>query len=197
MYQSSLTRSTGNMLEGESMSDISIVGRWKRLPPKVKWPAGIVAGWLILILMIQVGNSTNQISRMPAECPEGSMNCVRIAHDGTSFNSGDLEPLSFNATKDEVLVVVENWFDERWFASVISVEDAGTSTVVHGVDHTEFWFFADDVFVEISCVDGAAELTLHSQSRLGKGDMGENHRRMTEFHEDISSEKWSNEPCEG
>ena len=186
-----------NTLDGDVMSDDSIARRWKRLPSKVKWPSGIVAGWLVLILIIQISNSLLATSNMPSECSEDSMNCVRIGHDGTSFRSDGLEPLVLNASKDEVISVVENWFEERWFASVLSVEDEGASTVIHGVDHTEFWFFADDVFAEVSCNDGVAELTLHSQSRLGKGDMGENHRRMTEFIEDVSSEKWSNEPCEG
>jgi len=186
-----------NIHGGEGVSEGSIAGRWKQLPPKMKWPSGIVAGWLVLILLIQVANSMTAISSMPAECPEDSMNCVRIAHDGTSFHSDGLEPLAFNASKEEVVSVVENWFEDRWFASVLSVEDEGTSTVIHGVDHTEFWFFADDVFAEVSCVDGIAELNLHSQSRLGVGDMGENRRRMTEFISDLSSEEWSNEPCEG
>ena len=186
-----------NTLDGDVMSEDSIVARWKRLPSKVKWPSGIIAGWLILILLIQVANSMTAISSMPSECPEDSMNCVRIAHDGTSYHSDGLEPLAFNASKEEMVSVVENWFEERWFASVLSVEDEGASTVIHGVDHTEFWFFADDIFVAVSCNGAVAELTLHSQSRLGEGDMGENHRRMSEFIEDISSEEWSNEPCEG
>ena len=184
-----------NTLDGDMMSDDSIVARWKNLPSKVKWPSGIVAGWLVLILLIQVANSMTAISSMPAECPEDSMNCVRIAHDGTSFHSDGLEPLAFNASKEEVVSVVENWFEERWFASVLSVEDEGTSTVIHGVDHTEFWFFADDVFVAVSCNGGVAELTLHSQSRLGEGDMGENHRRISELHQHMKSTEISSGQC--
>ncbi len=165
------------------MSDDSIVVRWKRLPSKVKWPVGLFAGWLVLVLMIQISNSMFVTSSMPSECPEDSMNCVRIAHDGTSFRSDGLEPLRFNASKEEVISELENWFEERWFASVISLEEEGDSTILHGVDHTEFWFFADDVFVSVSCVNGAAELTLHSQSRLGRGDIGENHRRISDLHQ--------------
>ena len=179
------------------MSDDSIVARWKRLPSKVKWPAGLFAGWLVLVLMIQISNSMFVTSSMPSECPEDSMNCVRIAHDGTSFRSDGLEPLRFNASKEEVISELENWFEERWFSSVISLENEGDSTILHGVDHTEFFFFADDVFVSVSCVNGAAELTLHSQSRLGRGDIGENHRRMTELSDDISAVEWSNDSCEG
>ena len=184
-----------NIHGGEGVSEGSIAGRWKQLPPKMKWPSGIVAGWLILILLIQVANSMTAISSMPAECPEDSMNCVRIAHDGTSFHSDGLEPLAFNASKEEVVSVVENWFEDRWFASVLSVEDEGTSTVIHGVDHTEFWFFADDVFVAVSCNGGVAELTLHSQSRLGEGDMGENHRRLIELHDYLNSYEFDDDVC--
>ena len=192
-----LTKPMANIPEGDELSDESILKRWNHLPMFIKIPAGLVAGWIVLILIIQIFNTVMAASIMPESCPENSGNCVRIAHDGTSYRAENLEPLRFNATREEVISALENWFEDRWFASVISIDDEADTTTLHGVDHTEFWFFADDVFASVTCSQGYAELTLHSQSRLGKGDMGENNRRLVELTKDISSTEWSNESCEG
>jgi uncharacterized protein (DUF1499 family) len=186
----------GNFRESDEMSEDSMLGKWKSSPPYVKWPAAIIAGWIVLILLIQLMNSMSATLSMPTECDEDSMNCFRLAHDGTSYASGDLVALKFNATLDEAQTVVENWFDEGFLSSVVSVEGEET-IIIHGVDHTEFWFFADDVFISMECNGNQVELTLHSQSRLGKGDMGENLRRMTGFHADMTAVVWSGSTCEG
>jgi len=175
------------------LAEDSIIARWKRLPRGVKWPSMVIAGWFVLVLLIQLFGSFAAPTERPDECPDDSINCVRLAHDGSSFRSGDLKPLSFNASRDEVVEAVEQWFDERWFATVISVEEEDLVSYVHGVDNTEFLFFPDDVYISVQCSAGSAEVTLHSQSRLGKGDMGENHRRVTELHDYLSSHDFNAE----
>jgi uncharacterized protein (DUF1499 family) len=185
-----------NFRESDVMSEDSMLGKWKSSPPYVKWPTAIIAGWIVLILLIQLMNSMSATLSMPTECDEDSMNCFRLAHDETSYASGDLVALKFNATLDEAQTVVENWFDERFFSSVLSVEGKET-VVIHGIDHTDFWFFADDVFISMECNGNQVELTLHSQSRLGKSDLGENLRRMTDFHDDMTAVEWSGSTCEG
>lgn len=185
-----------NFRESDVMSEDSILGKWKSSPPYVKWPTVVIAGWIVLLLLIQLMNSMSATLSMPTECDDDSMNCFRLAHDGTSYASGDLVALKFNATLDEAQTVVGNWFDERFFSSVLSVEGKET-VVIHGIDHTDFWFFADDVFISMECNGNQVELTLHSQSRLGKSDLGENLRRMTDFHDDMTAVEWSGSTCEG
>ena len=57
----------------------------------------------------------------------------------------------------------------------ILVEDASDSLYfVHFVERTPFWLFPDDVLVSIEQIDeDTNNIELHSQSRLGLGDMGE------------------------
>jgi uncharacterized protein (DUF1499 family) len=186
----------GNFKESDEMSEDSILRKWKSSPPYVKLPTAIIAGWIVLILLIQLMNSMSATLSMPTECDEDSMNCFRLAHDETSYASGDLAALKFNATLEETQNVVKNWFDEGLLSSVVSVEGE-EKIVIHGVVHTEFWFFADDVFISMECNGNQVELTLHSQSRLGKSDLGENLRRMTDFHADMTAVKWSGSACEG
>ncbi|MBT6972157.1 MAG: DUF1499 domain-containing protein [Euryarchaeota archaeon] len=178
------------------MSEDSIFNKWKLSSPYVKWSTAIIAGWIVLILLIQLMNSMSATLSMPTECGEDSMNCFRLAHDETSYASGDLIALKFNATLEEAQNVVINWFDEGILSSVISVEGE-KMIVIHGVVHTQFWFFADDVFISMECNGNLVELTLHSQSRLGMNDLGENLRRMTGFHADMTAVKWSGTACEG
>lgn len=169
--------------------------RWRESHLAVRISSVCFAVWMSIVLLIQVMNSMTAAQVFPVSCENGSINCVRIASDGTSHRNEDLQPLRFNATADEVVRVVEDWFSDRAFASVLSVEGDGP-VVVHGVDHTEFWFFADDVFVSVQCISGQADVVLHSQSRLGVGDMGENLKRMEVLHTHLSGVEWSGESCE-
>ena len=104
------------------MSEDSIFNKWKLSSPYVKWSTAIIAGWIVLILLIQLMNSMSATLSMPTKCGEDSMNCFRLAHDETSYASGDLVALKFNATLEEAQNVVINWFDEGILSSVISVE---------------------------------------------------------------------------
>ena len=65
--------------------------------------------WILLILAIQIVSPNPTIDSMPDNCPEDSMNCVRVSNDGTSFRAGELESPMLNATTQEVDQVIKTW----------------------------------------------------------------------------------------
>ena len=69
----------------------------------------------------------------------------------------------------------------------ILVEDASDSSYyVHFVERTPFWLFPDDVLVSIEQIDeDTVVIELHSQSRLGVGDMGVNPERLERIYDQL------------
>ncbi|QDV58182.1 DUF1499 domain-containing protein [Rosistilla oblonga] len=54
-------------------------------------------------------------------------------------------------------------------------------TELHLTRTTSLFRYVDDIQVRISPVDGGAQLDAESQSRLGKGDLGQNPRNLKEL----------------
>ena len=60
---------------------------------------------------------------------------------------------------------------------------------VHFVEHTSFWLFPDDVVLLITAEgDDSSKIELHSESRLGYGDLGVNPERLELFYEALASD---------
>lgn len=174
--------------------------RWRSQPRILRWPINTVVTWLVLVLLIQVTASAPVVSEMPGVCPEGSLNCVRVADDGTSFRSESLQPPSISAQRGEVWMEIMNWLGQGFGSEILSSEqgqDSGTDWV-HAEVRTQFWLFPDDVFAEIGCSAEGAEavVTLQSQSRLGVGDLGENHQRLESLISHLEAKEWSSERCD-
>jgi len=153
-----------------------------------------VAVWLSLLLLIQLFAAFSVLETMPEECEKDSRNCSRLAHDDTSYRQGDLEPILLETSIEEATEFFEDWFDDRWFSSS-STRIADNKTFIHGVERTEFWLFPDDVHIELKCVDGKVQVSIHSQSRLGMDDLGENQRRLKELNSDVSENNWKESDC--
>ena len=54
---------------------------------------------------------------------------------------------------------------------------------VHFVEKTSFWNFPDDIVIQISGNDEGCVIEIHSESRLGWGDVGINPERINKIHE--------------
>jgi uncharacterized protein (DUF1499 family) len=65
--------------------------------------------------------------------------------------------------------------------------DANSSTgVIEATDRT-FWFgFRDDVVIRLTPLQGRTVVDVRSKSRIGRGDMGANARRVRAYIEEIS-----------
>ena len=187
--------------DSDSESTIASLRRnWGRQPRIVRWPVYGFAIWAVLVMLIQILAPSPNIESMPTSCPEESLNCVRVAADGTSFRADGLEPPLVEATIGEARRVVWTWLeDEQGGKHLLSnSEQMGAVLFFHGQDNTDFWFFPDDIFALTECEsDGNRTLvTLQSQSRLGVGDLGENHARLSSLITYLNGYEWSGNSCD-
>ena len=71
----------------------------------------------------------------------------------------------------------------RW--TVVAVDpDAGA---IHATHATRLWGFVDDVQVRVEPEGSGSRVVGHSQSRVGKGDFGQNARNLRELAEALRS----------
>ena len=173
--------------------------RWRSQHIGLRWTINAFVIWVAIVLIIQIAAPNPEVDEMPTSCPEGSQNCVRVAHDATSFRSNGLEAPMIAAPVKEVHDAIMLWLNEEGGKSLKSFDDGESKTIFfHGVDRTDFWFFPDDLYVQIVCDEQGvnSEVTLQSISRLGIGDMGVNHNRLSDLITYLDSNDWSGEMCE-
>jgi uncharacterized protein (DUF1499 family) len=65
----------------------------------------------------------------------------------------------------------------RW---QVEASDAGNGTL-HATRRTRLWRFVDDVRLRLETAPGRVRVHARSQSRLGKGDLGQNRRNLLEL----------------
>jgi uncharacterized protein (DUF1499 family) len=62
----------------------------------------------------------------------------------------------------------------------VEASDAGNGTL-HATRRTRLWRFVDDVRLRLEPAPGGVRVHARSQSRLGKGDLGQNRRNLLEL----------------
>jgi uncharacterized protein (DUF1499 family) len=65
----------------------------------------------------------------------------------------------------------------RWHVEQV---DAPAATV-RATRRTRLWRFVDDVTLRLEAIPGGTRIHAHSQSRLGKADLGQNRRNLIEL----------------
>jgi uncharacterized protein (DUF1499 family) len=142
----------------------------------------LASPWLLVQGWIFVGAQDESISSMEA-CPEGSANCAHLG--GNTDYRMDSSSTTINRSMDEIRSELTDYITE--YDCDILVEDASDSVYfVHFVEKTPFWLFPDDVLVSIEQIDEeTVEIELHSQSRLGIGDMGVNPERLERIYNQL------------
>ena len=142
----------------------------------------LASPWLLVQGWIFIGAQDEVISSMEA-CPEGSANC---AHRGGNIDYRmDASSTTIDGSLEDIRSQLSDYIAEH--DCEILVEDASDSLYyVHFVERTPFWLFPDDVLVSIEQIDGdTVEIELHSQSRLGVGDMGVNPERLERIYDQL------------
>ncbi len=93
----------------------------------------------------------------------------------------ELHPLMLSATPAQVADHVATWVaaDSRWH--VEKVEDHGDRVDIHLTRSTDLMRFTDDIRVKITATEGGCRVDAESQSRVGKGDLGQNPRNLKEL----------------
>ncbi|PDH26800.1 MAG: hypothetical protein CND85_02195 [Marine Group II euryarchaeote MED-G33] len=137
--------------------------RWLLLPPAI---------WISCILLIQVlgGFAAPKSSEMPEQCPEGSQNCSRMI-------------VNFDTSSQDLHSAALDWIQSQGRTSI--VDDSENSS--HSVFRTKWMMFPDDFFLESGCTENGAWIQIHSESRLGIGDMGVNQNRVDALVEHLDS----------
>ena len=142
----------------------------------------IASPWLLVQVWIFVGAQDESISSMEA-CSEGSANCAHLG--GNADYRMDTSSTIIDRSMEDIRSDLIDYISE--YDCKILVEDASDSSYyVHFVERTPFWLFPDDVLVSIEQIDeDTVVIELHSQSRLGVGDMGVNPERLERIYDQL------------
>lgn len=101
----------------------------------------------------------------------------------------ELRPLTLEMDADAAQALIMDWVQSQSHWSVLDNETAESEdttptalSVIRLTRSTKLFRFVDDITVRLTPVDGGF-LSLHaeSQSRLGKGDLGQNPRNLKEL----------------
>ena len=128
--------------------------RWILIPPAI---------WIACIMLIQIlgAFAAPASSEMPEECPEESQNCARMM-------------MGLDGTPEEVHSAAMNWVESQGRTEV----EVQSETTSHTVFRTPWMLYPDDFFIETGCTENGTWIQIHSESRLGIGDMGVNQERI-------------------
>ena len=142
----------------------------------------ITSPWLIVQIGIVVLAPDVEISSMPT-CEQDSRNCAHLG-GGIDYRLNEVYPTSIDKASEELYEDLIQYIDTNDWELIY--ENNGEDTYyVHFVEITEFWQFPDDVVVSIQGTDSGSLLEIHSESRLGWGDLGLNPDRINTIYDSI------------
>ncbi len=167
-------------------------GKWAGKPKTKQVIAlGIVTLYVMGVLLIWIASPNLEFESYPSECPEDSRNCSRIAPEPHRATGDD--GLHVAASKEEVLEFIEQWVESQPRTQIITKsQEAG---YIHSVFQSFVWRFSDDMLFHVGCDNGTAEIWIHSESRLGVGDMNVNPNRVVSFADEAEQHQWSGDEC--
>lgn len=143
----------------------------------------IASPWILVQAWIFVGAQDESITSMEA-CTEGSANCAHLG--GNADYRMDASSTIIDRSMDEIRSELTDYMTE-YDCEILVEDDSDSSYYVHFVERTPFWLFPDDVLVSIEQIDeDTVEIELHSQSRLGVGDLGVNPERLDRIYDQLT-----------
>ena len=142
----------------------------------------ITSPWLIVQIGIVVLAPDVEISSMPT-CEQDSRNCAHLG-GGDDYRLNEVYPTSIDKASEELYEDLIQYIDTNDWELIY--ENNGEDTYyVQFVEITDFWQFPDDVVVSIQGTDSGSLLEIHSESRLGWGDLGLNPDRINTIYDSI------------
>ena len=82
--------------------------------------------------------------------------------------------MGLDGTPEEVHSAAMNWVESQGRTEV----EVQSETTSHTVFRTPWMLYPDDFFIETGCTENGTWIQIHSESRLGIGDMGVNQERI-------------------
>ncbi len=144
----------------------------------------LASPWLLVQAFIFVAAQDEAITSMET-CPEGSANCAHLG--GNANYRMDTTPTILDQSMDDVRIKILDYILE-YECNILDEQSTESTYYVHFVEYTPFWQFPDDVLIFIEVVDDdTVEIELHSQSRIGLGDMGVNPERLERVYDELSA----------
>ena len=142
----------------------------------------ITSPWLIVQIGIVVLAPDVEISSMPT-CEQDSRNCAHLG-GGDDYRLNEVYPTSIDKASEELYEDLIQYIDTNDWELIY--ENNGEDTYyVQFVEITDFWQFPDDVVVSIQGTDSGSLLEIHSESRLGWGDLCLNPDRINTIYDSI------------
>ncbi len=143
----------------------------------------IASPWLLVQVTIVILGPDKEITEMPV-CKSTSGNCAHLG-GGDDYRLNEQYSTFINQSADSIynnLIEYLNYHDWR----LVYEDSPGESYFVHFVETTKFWQFPDDVIVLIQPNDsGGCLIEIHSESRLGWGDLGLNPERIDTVYREL------------
>ena len=137
--------------------------------------------WLLCQAWIAVGAPDEAFTTMPV-CSNDSGNCAHLGGDAMYRMDGEYT-LIINQSSDVVWDKIVQYIDDSGSDILFEETDESGDYYTHFVERTSFWRFPDDISVSLTSIDGlSTEIELHSQSRLGQGDLGVNPDRLENIY---------------
>tara|TARA_B110000046_G_C12919736_1_gene366564 strand:- start:539 stop:1027 length:489 start_codon:yes stop_codon:yes gene_type:complete len=137
--------------------------------------------WLLCQAWIAVGAPDEAFTTMPV-CSNDSGNCAHLGGDAMYRMDGEYT-LIINQSSDVVWDKIVQYIDDSGSDILFEETDESGDYYTHFVERTSFWRFPDDISVSLTSIDGlSTEIELHSQSRLGQGDLGVNPNRLEKIY---------------
>ena len=135
----------------------------------------IASPWLVVQVGIAILGPDREITEMPV-CEANSGNCAHLG-GGDDYRLNDIYPTSLNQSSNLVYDKLIDFIDSKDLELIYQTSDGGNYHV-HFVEKTKFWQFPDDVIVTIQSTDDGSIIEIHSESRVGWGDLGLNPERI-------------------
>ncbi len=141
--------------------------------------------WLLCQAWIATSAPDEVWNTMPV-CPESSGNCAHIGGDAEYRMDGEYT-LTLNQSAEEVWGALQQYIDDSGADVLFEEKQESGESYTHLVERTVFWRFPDDVAVHVTVIDeNSCTVELHSQSRLGGGDLGVNPKRLEGLYEALT-----------
>ena len=142
--------------------------------------------WLLCQAWIAVGAPDEAFTTMPV-CSNDSGNCAHLGGDAMYRMDGEYT-LIINQSSDVVWDKIVQYIDDSGSDILFEETDESGDYYTHFVERTSFWRFPDDISVSLTSIDGlSTEIELHSQSRLGQGDLGVNPERLEKLYATLTA----------
>ena len=166
-------------------------------PPKIKRNLLIVlllcSPWFACQVWIQVSAPNEVWTSMPT-CPDDSQNCVHLGGDTSQYGIPINMSSELQSNATTVWLSLLEWVDANDIETLHKETNGTSDYYTHLVQRTTVWRFPDDLVVRITQNENGdasqslsgSTIEIHSQSRLGQDDLGENTRRLEALHSHLS-----------